>query len=127
MRAIRTHLYRYLATVLKPEDSPALKIGGRSDHVHILFRQSKNRALAKIVEEIKTSSSKWVKTQNGALRSFPSQNGYGAFSVGSSEVEAVVKYIEGQEEHHRAISFQEEYRKFLETYGVEYDERYVWD
>ena len=79
------------------------------------------------MEAVKTSSSKWIKTQSRALRAFHWQNGYGGFSLRSSEVEAVAEYIDHQEEHHRTVSFQEEYRKFLQTYGVEYDERYVWD
>jgi hypothetical protein len=107
--------------------SPARKIGGMSDHVHILFRMSKNHALADMVEAVKTSSSKWIKAQSPALRAFHWQNGYGGFSLSPPEVEAVAEYIDRQEEHHRTVSFQEEYRKFLQTYGVEYDERYVWD
>jgi len=127
LRPLRERVHAYLATVLNNLDSPAQKIGGTSDHVHILFRMSKNDALAQVVETVKTSSSKWVKTQSPALRGFHWQSGYGGFSVSPSDVEAVVEYIDCQEEHHRVVSFQEEYRKFLQTYGVEYDERYVWD
>jgi REP element-mobilizing transposase RayT len=124
---VRKRLHAYLATVLKNQDSPALKVGGTSDHVHALFRLSKNCALASIVEEIKTSSSKWLKTQGRALANFHWQSGYGGFSVGPAELEQVVDYITRQEEHHRVMSFQEEYRNFLKNYGIEYDERYVWD
>ena len=127
VQPLRGQVHAYLATVLKNQDSPAVKVGGASDHVHILFRLSKNRALAQVVEEIKTSSSKWIKTQGRALGGFHWQNGYGGFSVSCGEVDGLAKYIEQQEAHHRAVSFQEEYRRFLETYGVEYDERYVWD
>jgi len=127
LRPFRERVHAYLATVLNNLDSPAQKIGGMSDHVHILFRMSKNHALAKVVETVKTSSSKWIKTQDPALRAFHWQNGYGGFSVSPLQVEAAVQYIDHQEEHHRAVSFQDEYRKFLQTYGVEYDERYVWD
>jgi REP element-mobilizing transposase RayT len=76
---LREHLQAYLATVLKNQDSPALKVGGMSDHVHALFRLSKNLSLAKTVEEVKTSSSKWVKTQGRAFANFHWQNGYGGF------------------------------------------------
>jgi len=124
---VREHLHAYLATVLKNQDSPGLKVGGTSDHVHALFRLSKNWALAKIVEEVKTSSSKWLKTQGRALANFHWQGGYGAFSVSPAELEQVVDYITRQEAHHRVMSFQEEYRNFLKSYGIEYDERYVWD
>jgi REP element-mobilizing transposase RayT len=127
LSTVRGPLYAYLATLLKNEDCPALKVGGAFDHVHSLFRLSKNLALAEAVEEVKTSSSKWIKTQDRALQSFHWQSGYGGFSVGPAEVDSVAAYIEGQQEHHRVVSFQEEYRKFLQEYGVEYDERYVWD
>ena len=88
---------------------------------------SKNLALAKIVEEVKTSSSKWVKTQGRGLANFHWQSGYGAFSMGAAEVEEVVEYIAQQESHHRVATFQEEFRKFLHAHGMAYDERYVWD
>jgi REP element-mobilizing transposase RayT len=125
--SVRGPLHAYLATVLKNQDCPALKIGGTSDHAHLLFRLSKNLALAEVVEKVKTSSSKWLKTQSRTLQWFYWQNGYGGFSVSPAEVDSVAAYIEGQEEHHRVVSFQEEYRSFLKEYGVEYDERYVWD
>ena len=124
---VRDQMHAYLATVLKNQDSPAVKVGGTSDHVHILFRLSKNSSLAKIVEEIKTSSSKWVKTQGSALSKFHWQNGYGAFSVGAAEADAVTEYIAEQEAHHRAETFQDEFRKLLQTHGIEFDERYLWD
>jgi len=126
-QAIRRRMHGYLATVLSNDECPALRVGGTADHVHLLFRPSKNRALAEVVENVKTSSSRWVKTQVPSLRSFHWQNGYGGFSVSPAELDSVAAYIEGQEEHHRVVSFQEEYRKLLAAYGVEYDERYVWD
>ena len=124
---VRERLHAYLAAGLKNQDSPALKVGGTSDHVHALFRLSKNLALAKIVEEVKTSSSKWVKTQGRALANFHWQSGYGGFSVSAGDVEEVVEYIAQQESHHRVASFQDEFRKLLDAHGIAYDERYVWD
>ena len=124
---LRGQMHAYLATVLKNQDSPAVKFGGTSDHVHSLFRLSKNCSMAKIVEEIKTSSSKWIKTQDRALINFHWQSGYGAFSVSPADVQAVAEYIAQQEAHHRAVTFQEEYRRLLESHGIEFDERYLWD
>lgn len=98
-----------------------------ADHVHILCILSKNHALAKVMEEIKKGTSKWLKTQSSSLGTFHWQNGYGAFSVSQSSIAAVREYIAGQEEHHRKVTFQEEFRAFLRKYRVEYDERYVWD
>ncbi len=122
---LRAQVHAYLATVLKNHDSPAVEVGGTSDHVHALFRLSKDRSLAEIVEEIKTSSSKWVKGK--ALVNFHRQNGYGGFLVSPADVEKVAEYIAQQETHHRAMSFQEEYRRLLKSHGIEFDERYVWD
>jgi len=124
---VRKDLHAYLAAVLNNHDSPALKLGGMSDHVHVLFRLSKDLALAKIVEEVKTSSSKWLKTQGRGLANFHWQSGYGASSVSAADVELVVEYIAQQETHHRVMSFQEELRKLLDKHGIAYDERYVWD
>jgi REP element-mobilizing transposase RayT len=123
---LQQDLHAYLAAVFNNQDSPALEVGGMSNHVHALFRLSKNLALARIVEEVKTNSSKWVKTQGRGLTNFHWQSGYGAFSVSAAEVEDVVEYITQQESHHRVASFQEEVRKLLDAHGIAYDERYVW-
>lgn len=76
---------------------------------------------------MKTSSSKWLKTQTPELAGFAWQRGYGVFSVGPADLDALLSYIDNQEEHHRTRTFQDEYRAFLTKYGVGYDERYVWD
>jgi REP element-mobilizing transposase RayT len=125
--AVRSGLFAYKAGILKRWQSPALIIGGVSDHVHLLFCLSKNHALAKVVEEVKKSSSKCLKQQSEEFREFNWQAGYGAFSVSPFNVETVKSYIERQEEHHRRPSFQEEFLDFLKRHGVEFDERYVWD
>lgn len=124
---VRRKLFAYQAGIFESCESPALVIGGEMDHIHALFTLSKNHALCNIVEEVKKGSSKWLKTQGRAFAAFHWQNGYGAFSIGASQVKRVRRYIEEQAEHHRARSFQEEVRLFLRHYGVEYDERYVWD
>jgi REP element-mobilizing transposase RayT len=124
---LRGRVHAYMATVLKNQASPSIRVGGTRDHVHALFRLSKNLSLAAIVEEVKTSSSKWVKTQSPALANFHWQNGYGGFSVALAELDEVTAYITQQELHHQVVPFQEEYRKLLERHGIEYDERYVWD
>jgi REP element-mobilizing transposase RayT len=88
---------------------------------------SKNIALAKLLEEVKSHSSKWIKTKDPLLKNFYWQDGYGTFSVNPAEVDVVKTYIERQHEHHRKLTFEEEYLAFLAKYGIEYDERYVWD
>ena len=124
---IRPELYAYIAAILKSCDSPALKIGGTEDHVHILLALSRNYTLAKITEEFKKSSSKWIKTKGPEFCTFSWQNGYGGFSVSQSHVDDVIHYIETQQEHHRKMSFQDEYREFLRRYQIIFDEKYVWD
>jgi hypothetical protein len=84
-------------------------------------------AISKLIEEIKTSSSKWIKTKGDRHAGFAWQNGYGAFSNGQSQLPALKRYIGNQREHHRRVSYQDEYRQLLAKYEVEYDERYVWD
>jgi putative transposase len=102
------------------------RVGGVADHVHLAIRISRTITIAQLVEELKTSSSKWLKTQSTALAAFAWQGGYGAFSIGPASLEALKRYIDTQEEHHWKRTFQQEYRRFLEPYGVDYDERYVW-
>jgi len=123
---IRPRLHGYLVGVLDNLQSPSLQTGGVSDHVHILFALSRTRSQAEVLEEIKKSSSKWMKTEGG-VPTFSWQAGYGAFSIGESQVKRVIAYIQNQQEHHRKMTFQEEFRKFLQRYRVAYDERYVWD
>ena len=124
---IEPELHSYLAAVFRECHSPTLIINGTANHLHALFTLSRTVTVAEIVEEVKKRSSKWAKTKGGVSRNFQWQTGYGAFSVSQSNVAAVKKYIAGQKEHHRRKTFEEEYRSFLEKYGVTYDERYVWD
>jgi putative transposase len=116
----------YLATVARSSGCECIRVGGVADHVHLAVRMSRTITIAQLVEELKTSSSKWLKTQSPALTGFAWQGGYGAFSIGPASLETLTRYIDTQEEHHRKRSFQQEYREFLKRYDVAYDERYVW-
>ncbi len=124
---VQARLFPYLAGALNQQDSPALKVGGHVDHVHLLYRLSKNKIPSKVVGEIKSRSSRWLKDEFSGMGGFAWQAGYGIFSVSSSQVEQVEQYIARQAEHHRRVTFQEELRRFFDRHGVEYDERYVWD
>ena len=123
----RPRLHAYLATVARNTKCECYRAGGTADHVHLVVRLSRMTAIAELVEELKTSSSKWLKTQRPELRRFSWQRGYGAFSVAPHELAALENYIENQEEHHRVRTFQEEYVALLKQYGLQYDERYLWD
>jgi hypothetical protein len=105
----------------------AMAIGGTVDHVHMLLWMSPTTSISETMRVVKTNSSRWVNRECGAKRNFAWQAGYGAFSVSHSSASSVVKYIRGQEAHHRRISFQEEFVAFLKKNGIEYDERYIWE
>ncbi len=124
---VEAELHRYLGGICNTLECQVIKIGGYTDHVHILCLLSKKIALAKLLEELKSNSSKWMKTKGDAYAHFYWQDGYGAFSVNPSKTDVVVKYIANQHEHHNKKTFQEEYRTFLKKYNVAYDERYVWE
>jgi REP element-mobilizing transposase RayT len=98
-----------------------------ADHVHLAIRLSRSLTIAGLVETLKTSSSKWLKSQSATLSDFAWECGYGCFSVAPADLMAVTTYIDTQEEHHRTRTFQDEYRAFLNKYGVTYDEAYMWD
>ena len=125
--AIQTELHPYLAGVLNGIECPSLQVGGIEDHVHSLFGLSRTRTIAAVVETIKTSSSKWIKTKGAQFSDFHWQAGYGAFSVSQSDADAVIAYIQTQGQHRRKMTFQEECPRLLERYRVAFDERYVWD
>jgi REP element-mobilizing transposase RayT len=125
--AVRNDLYRYTATVVKNCGCHPVLLNAVEDHIHLLFDLARTVAVSKVVEEVKSASSKWIKTQGPEFGLFAWQAGYGAFAVGAGDVESVCKYISDQQEHHHTESFQEEYRRFLTANGIECDERYMWD
>ena len=124
---IQAELHPYFAGTLDHIECPSLQVGGVEDHANLFFGLSRTRMIADVVETVKTSSSKWIKTKGAEFTDFHWQRGYGAFSVSQSDAERVVTYIRNQEKHHQKTTFQEEYRRLLERYRVSFDERYVWD
>ncbi len=123
----REKTHAFLAGAVRQRDCEAYRVGGPADHVHLAIRLSRTLSVADLVKEAKAASSKWLKTQGPEFADFSWQLGYGAFSVGMSQKESLLLYIDNQEEHHRTRSFQDEYRDFLNKYGITLDERYVWD
>jgi REP element-mobilizing transposase RayT len=118
---------RLFLGICKNKECPLLRVGGAEDHVHVLCRLSKTLDVSTLIRELKRDSSKWIKEENPRLADFYWQNGYGAFSVSPSHVDALIEYIVNQVEHHRHETFQDEFRRLCKKYGVEIDERYVWD
>jgi REP element-mobilizing transposase RayT len=125
---IRAELYAYNATILRNNvDSPAILINGVEDHIHILCSLSRKFAIKDVIKESKTETTKLIKKQGPAYTDFHWQAGYGIFSVSPSNVERVKHYVANQEEHHKQMSFQEEFRQMCIRHGIEIDERFVWD
>jgi REP element-mobilizing transposase RayT len=125
--AIEEELFKYIGGICKNLECNPIKVGGYRDHIHILCVLSRKIALMKLLEEIKSHSSKWIKTKGDQYKNFYWQRGYGSFSVNPAEIDVVVRYIENQAEHHKKKTFQDEYIAFLKKYNAEYDERYLWD
>ena len=125
--SICSELHPYLATVANNLNCPSLRVGGVEDHVHLLFGLSRTSTVAEVIETIKVSSSKWIKTKGPEFKEFHWQGGYAAFSVSESIANTVVRYIKHQEEHHKKRTFQEELRALLALNRVPYDERYIRD
>jgi REP element-mobilizing transposase RayT len=123
----RERMHAYLSRVFNEHDSPAIETGGTEDHVHILCLLSRNHTISEIVKNAKVNSSSWAKTLGGRCQKFSWQSGYGVFSMHQSQIEPVRKYIQGQAEHHRRKTFQEEYLEILHEYQIAYDERYLWE
>ena len=123
----REPLHAYMATVLKNLGCHANLINSVEDHAHLLFELARTVTVSQVVEDVKKSSSKWIKTQAGISAGFAWQGGYGVFSVSQSNVEAVGAYIASQREYHRTQSFQDELRALFARHEIAFDERYVWD
>jgi putative transposase len=123
----RTEMFRMLAHHVKESKCTSASVGGYSDHVHLLLSLSRTLTIAKLVENVKTETSKWAKHHKDGSSVFSWQSGYGAFSVSHSLMASVDQYIRNQIEHHAKLTFQDEYRRICEKHNIEIDERYVWD
>jgi len=119
-------LYKYITGIIQKNNHKLLAINGVSDHIHIFFGMRPVQSLSDLMQDVKGSSSKWINEKQLIKDRFEWQEGYGAFSYSKSQVSKVIAYIESQEEHHRKMTFLEEYRDFLQKFEVDYDERYIF-
>jgi putative transposase len=126
-RDVRPRIHTHIATICRDLNAEALRVRGVANHLHIIMTLPRALSQSEMIETVKKTSSKWIKGLDSKYRQFHWQRGYGAFSVSPSQLHSVLEYVRNQEEHHRTRSFQEEYREFLRKYGVEFDERYMWD
>jgi len=124
---IQNELFRYLGGVCNEYESNPVIVGGTNNHVHLLINLSRKVALMILIEKLKSHSSKWIKTKGDEFKNFYWQRGYGCFSVNPKQLEVVKEYIQNQEQHHLKLTFEEEYRRFLKEYDLDYDERFVFD
>jgi REP element-mobilizing transposase RayT len=123
--SLESRLYSYLGGIIRNLGGVAISIGGDADHVHLLASLKPRHCVADVLQTLKANSSGWIHKEMG-IHPLDWQNGYGAFTVGKSQLGGVQKYIEKQKEHHRRKTFQEEYRELLQEFGIEFDERYLW-
>ncbi|HXM33081.1 MAG TPA: IS200/IS605 family transposase [Chthoniobacterales bacterium] len=123
--AIRPRVHQYLGGAIRSEQGIALIVNGTVDHVHILAKLRQDKAISKVVGELKANSSGWISRTFKGAAGFAWQEGYGAFTVSESQVPKMHRYIERQEEHHRRVSFLEELKVLLKAHGLPFDERYL--
>jgi len=127
---LQIEVEKYISTILKNNDSPVIAIKVMPDHIHVLFLLSRTHSVSELVQTIKRDSSKWIKTKsaiNPFLEKFHWQSGYSIFAVSKSVQGKVIAYIQNQEEHHKSVSFNDEYLSLLKKHELEYDEKYLWD
>ena len=125
--ALSVELYPYIGGIIREDKGKLLKIGGILNHIQILARFSASISVSEMMRRVKGSSSKWVNESSRSTQHFSWQRGYGAFSVSESAVENVISYIGNQDEHHKKITFEEEFLLLLQKYKISYDEKYIWD
>ena len=124
---IEDGLFGYMHGIVENNDAKLITANGTANHVHLLVSLGRKIDFPELIGDIKRDTSKWIKKQDGKFDDFYWQKGYGAFSIGQSQVETVCKYIKNQKAHHAKQNFQDEYRSLLQKYEIEFDERYVWD
>src|SRR5580765_1514032 len=124
---LQVRLWPYLGGIAREHKMTAVEIGGVADHVHMLLSLPSSIAIAKALQLIKGGSSKWVHDTFPEHRLFRWQVKYGAFGVSVSQLDKTIAYIKNQEEHHRNMTFQEEFLALLKRHRIAFDERYLWE
>lgn len=124
---IESDLFGYIHGIIENNDSKLIIANGTANHVHLLLSLGKKTDIPVLVGDIKRSSSSWIKKQNLSYNNFYWQKGYGAFSIGQSQVGTITNYIKNQKVHHQKHDYESEFRAWLAKYEIDFDERYVWD
>ncbi|HVE55630.1 MAG TPA: IS200/IS605 family transposase [Pyrinomonadaceae bacterium] len=124
---IEPELFAYIGGIAANNNSKLVAANATANHIHLLILLSKTIELSELVGDIKRNSSRWIKSKSESFKTFGWQDGFAAFSIGRTQVPMVKQYIATQKEKHRNRKFEDEMRMFYDKYGIEYDERYVWD
>jgi Transposase and inactivated derivatives len=122
----QSRLYQYIVGIIQNHEHKVLAIGGTPDHIHILFGFRPTQSLSALMQNVKRDSSDWINKTRLTKERFSWQEGYGAFSYSKSQLSNVINYIESQEEHHKKRTFTDEYKKILQDFGVEYNDKYIF-
>ncbi|MFO8148516.1 MAG: IS200/IS605 family transposase [Gillisia sp.] len=122
----KDELYQYITGIIQNHEHKVLQINGMPDHIHILFGMRPTQSLSDLMKQVKQDSSKWINNKGVVNGKFSWQAGYGAFSYSKSHVPRVIKYIQNQEEHHKKLTFMEEYVALLKTHNIQFDEHYIF-
>ncbi len=125
--AFRKELFKYISGILKESGQFPLAVNGYLDHVHAFFELNPKNSISEIARIVKSNSSKWINDKEFLRTKFNWQKGYGAFSYSRSQRDSVIKYIVNQEDHHKKRSFKDEYLEFLTSFGIDYDEKYLFE
>jgi putative transposase len=122
----QANLYKYITGIVQANEHKMIQLNGMPDHIHIFIGMRPQQSISAFAQNLKTESSKWIKSEKLCASSFAWQDGYGAFSYSKSHVQDVIRYIQNQETHHKKETFLDEYRRMLKAFEVEYDERYIF-
>ena len=125
--SISDELFKYVGGICNSQHCYPVIVGGYLDHIHILCVLSKNLSLSKLMEVVKSNSSKWIKKKGKKYRKFAWQEGYGAFSVHYNKLDIVIRYIENQERHHRKKKYKEEFEEMMKASEIKFDPQYLWN
>jgi len=127
IKDVRERIYEYMGGVIRGQNGHLLEVGGVDDHVHLLVNIPPTECVSNFIRDLKSSTSKWVSESDLVKQDFRWQKGYGAFTVSFSQIESVRSYIQNQEEHHRELSFKEEYRMILKRHQIEFEDRFLFE
>ncbi|MFT3908927.1 MAG: IS200/IS605 family transposase [Ferruginibacter sp.] len=122
----KENLHKYVTGIFQNNSHKMLQINSMPDHIHIFIGMKPHQSISSLIQNVKTESSKWIKEQKFCTHPFAWQEGYGAFSYSRSHIDRVIRYIQNQEIHHRKENFLDEYKRLLNAFEIEWNEKYIF-